>query len=139
MTEACHRKSYRFPASHRLHGRRAFAAVFGARVRRVAGPIIVCGRPNGLGHPRLGLSVSRKIGHAVRRNRIKRLLREAFRLGRDDWPQGYDLVVVVRRHEPLALAEYQRLLAAAARWIDRRWQRRRAKGQRAEGPGEEAS
>ncbi len=37
-------------------------------------------RPNGLSHARLGLAVSRKYGSAVRRNRLKRQLREAFRM-----------------------------------------------------------
>ncbi len=47
-------------------------------------------------YPRLGLSVSRKFGHAVMRNRWKRLLREAFRICREELPQGIDLVVIPR-------------------------------------------
>jgi ribonuclease P protein component len=64
-----------------------------------------------LPHPRLGMSVNRKVGNAVRRNRIRRLIRESFRLMQHDFPAGYDLVVVVRPHPPLALAEYQRLMS----------------------------
>src|SRR3954470_20998545 len=44
--------------------------------------------------PRLGLSVGRKVGGAVERSRMKRLLREAFWAGADDLPDGYDFVVV---------------------------------------------
>ncbi len=48
------------------------------------------------GEPRLGLSVSRKVGGAVERNRVKRLLREAYAAESSLIPDGHDLVVVAR-------------------------------------------
>ena len=77
-----------------------------------------------MGHPRLGLSVSRRVGTAPRRNRIKRLIREAFRLLRHDWPRGYDLVVNVRPHDPVLLADYQRMLSAMLVKLHRQWEKR---------------
>jgi ribonuclease P protein component len=59
--------------------------------------IVVHSCENGLNYARLGLSVSRKVGGAVVRNRWKRLLREAFRLRRADLPAGVDLVVIPRQ------------------------------------------
>ncbi len=115
---------FTFRKQHRLSGGAAFQCVFDGKCCKNAGPIVVYGVPNDLGYMRLGLSVSRRAGNAVKRNRVKRLLREAFRLQRHDWPSGYDLVVVVRPHDLLSLAEYQKLLFRAVRGIHLEWEKR---------------
>jgi putative membrane protein insertion efficiency factor/ribonuclease P protein component len=59
--------------------------------------LIVHGVENGRDHPRLGISVPRRrVRSAVARNRIKRLIREAFRLSKSELPAGVDLVVLPR-------------------------------------------
>jgi ribonuclease P protein component len=117
-------RSYRLPGRCRLSGRQQFAAVYAAKLGITVGPLTVRAQANGLEYSRLGLSVARRVGTAVVRNHIKRLLREAFRLSRHDWPVGYDLVVVVRPHPPAALADYQRMLFAAVRSIHVQYKRR---------------
>jgi len=104
------KRSYAYPKSRRLRGRGEIAHVYDAKIREGRGPLLVYALPNELGHPRLGLSVSTRVGNAAVRNRIKRLLRESFRLLQHDFPQGYDWMVVVKPHETMILAEYQKLL-----------------------------
>jgi ribonuclease P protein component len=119
-------QSYTLPKSRILRAPRDFDAVFGARVKESRGPITIFARPNALPRARLAIQTSRRVGTAVRRNRIRRLLREAFRLMQHDLPRGYDLVIVVRPHEPLILADYQRLLSGMVVKLHNAWQRRPA-------------
>ena len=113
-----------FPASRRLSGNLRFAAVFDAKVKQSAGPLVAYSLPNAMKHCRLGLSVSRRLGTAVRRNRIKRMVREAFRLHKSELLRGYDLVIVVRPHEAKELAEYRKWMASVILRSDEAWQKR---------------
>ena len=57
--------------------------------------VVYC-RKNKLGHNRLGLTASTKLGHAVVRNRCRRRLREVFRLNGPQLRQGWDIILVAR-------------------------------------------
>jgi ribonuclease P protein component len=117
-------RQYPFRHHHRLHGKGDFQAVMSARLRKPVGPITVCARPADGDESRLGLSVPKRVGKATRRNYIKRLLREAFRSQREGFPAAYDLVLLVKPHEPQDLADYRQLLQTCVDRIHREVQRR---------------
>ncbi len=82
---------------HRLKKNEEFSYVFnnGRSVANRQFVLYVCPK-EGQAYFRLGLSVSKKIGKAVTRNRVKRLIREVFRELKDDIKSGYDYVVIAR-------------------------------------------
>ena len=116
---------FTFGSDDRLKGRSAFAEVHAARTRFESGPLLVYAIPNQVEHLRLGLSIGRRCGNAVRRNRLKRLVRETFRLHRADWPGGYDLMVVIRPHEELAITDYAKHLKDTIGRLDQTWRKRK--------------
>ncbi len=89
------------PKSMRLAKRWQFVAVTGRQNKpdmKLSGPcFLLLGRASGLNFNRLGVTVSKKTApRAVDRNRIKRIVREFFRLNTSHWPSGYDLVFIAR-------------------------------------------
>jgi ribonuclease P protein component len=111
-----------FPKSRRLRTPAEFKAVYDAKRSVSDARLVVYAKPNDARPSRIGLSVSRKVGIAVQRVRLRRLLREAFRLHQHELPAGFDFVLVARpfKTEP-TLAEYtdslQTLFASAVkRW-----------------------
>ena len=83
----------RFPRSSRLTARRQFVEVYqqGRKARRPSFALFALA--NDVGYCRLGLTVTRRTGNAVARNRIKRVLRDVFRRHHDTLPGAMDLVV----------------------------------------------
>ena len=118
-----------FRARHRISHALDYQAAFAARLAKSRGPLTVFLRPTTHPEHRLGLSIGRRVGGAVQRVRLKRHIREAFRLDRPVYPHpaaggSYDIVVSARAHNPLPLHEYRERLrdavAAAHREAEKR-------------------
>lgn len=107
-----------------------YQRVYGARACRVRGPITAYAIPNERPDWRLGLSVPRAVGTAVERHRLKRRLREAFRLARHDFPRlagcGFDVILAARPHRPLPFAEYLAIVQELAHALHSEWAKREA-------------
>lgn len=100
-----------------------FRRAFGRKRSVSDNLLIIYACENGLRHNRIGLSVSRKVGSAVVRNRLRRLYREAFRLTKSSLPSGMDLVLIPRGNTIPTLEQVmeslKRLIPQAARKLNR--------------------
>lgn len=88
-------KRYSLPKTKRVLTDRQFRAVIGQRLFFRDGPMTVYMAANDCGFPRLGVSIRKSTLSAVSRNRLKRLVREAFRLNQHDIPAGFDYLVMI--------------------------------------------
>lgn len=86
-----------FGKAERVRKRQDYDRIYAQGIRRHSRrfTLILC--PNPLGVRRLGVTVSKKVGNAVARNRIKRLLREFFRLNKSRLPASQDIVIIAKR------------------------------------------
>jgi len=106
-----------FPKEYRLLRRSEFRQVYEAGQRRSAPIGVIFFRPNGLSVTRLGITAPTKLGGAVLRNRVKRRVREVFRLNRLTIPAGWDIVVNPR--EAMATVEFSTLAQELLRLFPR--------------------
>ena len=124
-----------YRARHRLSKDTDYRAVYDAKVRKAHGPLLVFTRPNNLPEHRLGLSVGKRVGNAVARGRVKRLIREAFRHERHNLPApecveppaAYDIIVVARPHTPMPLPAYRSTLVELVTRAHREWAKRESR------------
>lgn len=86
-----------FPKDFRLLRRAQFKRVYDEGQRRSASLCTIFFRSNGLPQTRLGVTTPVRLGNAVFRNRLKRRLREVFRLNRTSIPGGWDIVMNPRQ------------------------------------------
>jgi ribonuclease P protein component len=109
-----------FPRLYHLRRPADFRRVYDFRRSASDRFLIVYACPNHLPYLRLGLSVSRKVGKAIQRNRLRRLYREAFRLMRPHLPTGLDLVLIPRVQEAPRLIVLQASLSRLVKQLAQR-------------------
>lgn len=105
------KKRFRIQKNERFQEIRRYGASFSHKL------LVLCVLENDLGYSRFGFSVSRRIGNAVMRNRMKRRMREAIRLRMEQIRPGQDMVFIARY--PIKDATYQEIDAACARLLRR--------------------
>jgi ribonuclease P protein component len=111
---------YRFGTQRRLKKISDFERIFSRRLSVSDSRLVVYARCNGLSWSRLGVSVGKKLGPAVQRNRYKRTLREAFRLMQHELPAGYDYVLIPRLHAAVSTKLYCQSLVNLCKQLQRR-------------------
>ena len=111
-----------FPKALRLLRRHEFLQVQEGGQKVPSDCLLALVKRNGRAYTRLGLTVSSKVGNAVVRVRLRRLLRELFHKRRGQWPAGLDVVLVVRSSaKEVAFAKMARAFDGVTRKLQRQF------------------
>ncbi|MEK6259199.1 MAG: ribonuclease P protein component, partial [Planctomycetota bacterium] len=113
--------SLSFPKTMQLRSSINFERVYALKCKAADGVLLLFLAKNDQTVTRIGLSVSKKHGGAVVRNRLKRLLREAFRLERASLPGGLDLIAIPLAADKASLAAYRASIVGLVRRLVKRF------------------
>ena len=112
--------SFKLRPRQRIKKKSDFNRVFAGGQRAGDHRLVLLARPALGDTSRLGISVGKKLGSAVRRNRYKRTMREAFRLAQHQLPGGWDIVLIPRSTAKASVRQYYDSIIRLTRRINRR-------------------
>jgi len=98
-------KAFGLSKKERLTKQKDYRIVYAAKRTYSDGRLRIYVRRNGLDYSRIGYSIGKRMGGAVKRNRLKRLVREAYRKNKSQLPKGFDFVVIPRSDGEYSLDE----------------------------------
>ncbi|WP_437224440.1 ribonuclease P protein component [Planctomicrobium sp. SH661] len=113
--------SLTFPRTRRIRSGLDFERIYGLKQKSADSRLVIFAARNSLGLTRIGLSVSRKHGNSVVRHRLRRMLREAYRLAQHQIAEGLDLILIPGREAAASTQpELQRSMVQLARRLANR-------------------
>ena len=118
----------RFRRRERVRRRCDYARAFAEGRRAGNNVLVIYVAENGLAWSRLGLSVGKRVGNAVRRHYVRRMIREAFRMTKADLPQGLDIICVAKPQAGNRQSGFARMLPLLVTKAVRRKRRVRDEG-----------
>lgn len=89
--------SQTFEKNERLRLRNDFKKLFDSKGRSVNSYFVLVFRKNDLEYSRIAVSIKKKFGKAVLRNKLRRQIKEIYRTNKQDFPQGYDFLFIPRK------------------------------------------
>lgn len=114
---------FRFTKQQHLRKGIDFERVYTRKCRGGDDALLIFADKNDVGTTRVGLSVSKKHGSAVLRNRLKRVLREAFRLSQFSLPVGLDIILIPKNASAIRLDQVQECLSQTLPYLSRKLNR----------------
>ena len=111
---------FRYTRGQRIRSSREFSQIYDQKLRAGDAHLLMFVAFNGQQVSRLGMSISKKNGNSPQRHRIRRLIREAFRLEQFRIPAGLDLICIPRAGSGSTLDDYRCSIVALSRKISKR-------------------
>ncbi len=114
-------KQFGISSQQRVRDTRDYVQIYDYQQKAWDRSLLIFAMPNNNEVTRFGLSVSKRHGNAVVRARLKRLLREAFRLEQHELPGGLDMVLIPQKNSQATIDDYRHSIVKLTHKLHRRF------------------